>query len=735
LFPKEFTDSIIKQKCRACCGHTGKSMRVQIAFKALATSLLLSALTGCGGAGFGSGTTGGTTGGSTTGATTGGIILLSPSSTPAHISVVASAGTLDTTTGSTAYTISASITDANNVAVSDATVAFASSAPVLSAASAVTDSTGVASVTLTIAANQSAGIITITGTDKDVTGLAGQTTITIAAASNLALGIRSSAGAFTSGQITIGQSPLAAAGSSSIEVDLVDTANSNALYTTSTAVAFTSPCIASGNATITSPVTSSTGVFDTTYKASGCVGNDVITATASVAGSPTASGTISVMSASLGSIQFTSPTTAVTLGLKGTGLSETQVVEFTVFDANGNPVPNQTVSFSLSTSVGGISLSATSASSDNNGIVSTIVSSGTVHTVVRVIASATKSNGAVLTTQSNQITVSTGFPAQNSMSLAASQLNLVGNDVDGNTTNVTVRMSDRYNNPVPNGTAVAFTTECGQIEPSCTTTDGGCSVTFTTQNPRTSTLVANGMATPAAGGSCSIGDHEQGCDDHRCTVLATAVGEESFVDCNGTGEYVSVANPANNSSQCPNGDLFTSLPEAFLDSNENDTRQGNTEPYVDFNGNGSYDIASGKFVGLLCSSANGNCDASSSLNVRQSLVIVMTSSDLVLTPSPTALSIPVGGSETIDIVVSDTAGQVPPVLTTVKAGLTTGTFLGPSSYTVANTNSFGQIIYSFTVQAPTTAGSDSLVINATTPSDGTNTSGVVTTLLVPVTYR
>jgi hypothetical protein len=628
--------------------------------------------------------------------------------------------------------------------VTNATVRFTSTSGSVTVTNSITDSSGNANATLTLPNNQPAGTITLTATDLDVASLSSQQQLVISSVPKYALGVLSSGGTFTNGSIAIGQTPLAAGGTSSLSVNLVDTANGNALYSQSASVSFTSPCISSGNAKVSSPVVSATGTFQATYTASGCSGNDTITATATVgSAAPTATGSITVQSAALGSIQFTAPTQPTTIGLRGTGQHETAAVTFTVVDANGNPLANQTVNFSLTTTVGGLTLTPTSAVSAADGTATTTVQSGTVHTVVQVVASVT-SNGSTKTSQSNYITVSTGYPAQNSFSLSASQLNMLGDDIDGITSTITARLSDRYKNPVPDGTQIAFTAEGGSIGASCATVSGSCSVTFTSANPRTRLLSASGTNVYNDNG-CSTNIHNIGCDDHRYTILATAIGEESFNDCYGSGLYSSTV-----SSQCPNGDFFQSLPEAFLDSNENGVFNGDTETYIDFDHNGAYTPASGKFIGLLCS--DPNCDPNqTSLNVRQSLVIVMASSTLTVyvgtappTPAQSTTNnvaptnavtsvgpIPLGGAKTVYVTVGDSALQTPPVGTTIGASMSNGgSILAPASYTVPNTDGFGYVTYAFVIQAPTssTSLSDQLVITATNPN------GTTSSATIPVSY-
>jgi len=78
--------------------------------------------------------------------------------------------------------------------------------------------------------------------------------------------------------------------------------------------------------------------------------------------------------------------------------------------------------------------------------------------------------------------------------------------------------------------------------------------------------------------------------DHRYTILATAIGEESFTDLNGNGQYDA-------------GEPFGDIAEPFLDNDENGTRNPLAEPFVDFNGNGSFDAAGARLPGLCAIAA------------------------------------------------------------------------------------------------------------------------------------
>ena len=281
---------------------------------------------------------------------------------------------------------------------------------------------------------------------------------------------------------------------------------------------------------------------------------------------------------------------------------------------------------------------------------------------------------------SDVLTISTGISDQDSVSLSATKLNIEGWGVDGVTTILTMRLSDHFNNPVPDGTAVNFITEGGQIIGSCTTVLGACSSTLTSSNPR-----------PA---------------DGRVTVLAFAVGEESFTDLNSNG----FADPG---EMIDINGALTDLNEAFVDFDETTlnsplaaqlpngiTVVGGvatgtpTEFFVDFNADGAFTAADGKYSGVLCNPAAGVfCAASPNVHVRGSIVIVFSSSGATITPPPVALNL--GGNNvgakcntpaTATFRITDIHGNAMPVGTTISFATTNGALVGTSSFVVPNTS-------------------------------------------------
>ncbi len=520
---------------------------------------------------------------------------------------------------------------------------------------------------------------------------------------------------FVQGSIDISNANLSSGGSTSLTVSLVQTDGS--LYTGSADITFNSLCIAGGNAeiqvngTATPTVTTTTGLATVTYVARGCSGADTVTASTTVeARALSATGVVTVAPASVGSIAFVSAT-PTNIALKGTGDAgrpETSTVVFQVQDQAGGPVANSTVTFALNTSVGGVSLTDSSAISDSQGRVQAIVNAGTVATSVKVTATVMVS-GASISTQSSQLTITTGIPTANSFSLAVGCYNIEGWNIDGTTTPVTARLGDRFQNPVPDGTAITFTAEGGNIQSQCTTTttatEGGlCTVNFRSSNPRPT--------------------------DGRVTLLAKAIGEESFTDANGNGAF-------------DNSELFSDLAEPFRDDDEDLSYQSG-EDFFDFNNNGTRDSADSLFNGVLCNDTSGRCGAASTRSTgigEQNLIILsgtVPDVDVFATNlaagTSTDYSMGVNGAGSITFWVRDARDNVMPGGTTVTLSAS-GAGLGvtqPSTATVpcstipilppSDVRTGGITRFSFNVTSGTTTGTGVVTLTITTPTSKTATT-------------
>jgi hypothetical protein len=485
--------------------------------------------------------------------------------------------------------------------------------------------------------------------------------VSLTATSTTRIG-NSTSGVFVQGVLGAGAETLSPSGSTALTVNFIDEANDP--VTDSIDVNFSSGCATAGTSTIVpGAVTATTGEATATYTAGavGCVGGDVLTASAVVDGILLTAATVIDVLDTVSSLQFISADPTV-INLQGSGGAESSVVTFLVRGVTGIPVPNQTVDFTLNTSVGGISVGPALGISDSNGLVTTAVQSGRVATSVRVIATV---NGTAISTLSDQLSITTGIPDQDSMSLSLSNFNPEAWGFDGVESEVTVRLADIFNNPVPDGTAVQFYTEGGAIDASCTTAAGVCSVNWRSQSPR-----------PLAGAFTS-GESRAG----RVTILAAVIGNESFFDTNGNGQFDGLTNGEASAN-------FTDLGEAFLDINEDDSYNsdlggGISEFFIDFNSDFTRNAGDTLYNGILCDSASTALCNVSTISVRDSAVLVMSASGAVITGLPGSTIDVSAGAEVVTLTIADTNGNSMPSGTTINVNTTNGDFIGLEAFTIA----------------------------------------------------
>lgn len=288
-----------------------------------------------------------------------------------------------------------------------------------------------------------------------------------------------------------------------------------------------SSCVAQGKATVSpASFTTTSNSYTLQYRDNGCGALQsadqlqlVIDGTAS-----SQNLTLPIATPATASLAFVQATPEV-IYLKGSGLTETSVVTFEVRDVAGNPLPGRVVELRLLTGAGGVtmegrgveSVNPPSASpftqnSDAAGRVSVRVSAGTQPTPIRVHA---KLQGTNIATVSSNLTVAVGLPSQLNFSLSQTTVNIEGADNDGTTNSYQVIASDRSGNPVPAGTTINFVTEGGQVEAS------------------KQIQLVNGLAR-ASSNFLSAAPRPL---DGRITIVAYALGEESFIDLNGNNVW------------------------------------------------------------------------------------------------------------------------------------------------------------------------------------------------------
>jgi hypothetical protein len=464
------------------------------------------------------------------------------------------------------------------------TSACASSGLAAIGASAVS-SNGVA--TVSYAATSCSGSDTIIATLEG--GASAAVTISI---SSLALGT-GSGNSFNSGVLTTTTDgvDLSYGGDAAVTVNIVDTAD-NALFSGgSVSVSFTSNCVQNGFATIDSSANTSNGTATVAYSASACEGTDTITATLSDGTAATA--IINIAGQVLGSLEFVSASPS-TIALSGSGSSsnpEVSDITFILRDNTGAAIQGETVSYVLSTEVGGITLSSNTSVTSADGTTSVTLNAGGVNVSVSVTASVTNDEGDTIITTSNPIAIVGGLSDQNSFSVSVETFNPRALNFDGSTSGITIRAADRFNNPAPDSTQISFVTNGGSIIGACALSNGVCSVNWTGQNPRP--------------------------DSGLARILVRTTGEESFSDSNSNGKY--------DVSEL----VLSNFGEAFLDVNA-DGIHTDDEFYSDFNGNEVFDATgSALFQGTNCSTAAeaaGHC--ANLIEVRGSATLCMSSDEV-----------------------------------------------------------------------------------------------------------
>lgn len=581
---------------------------------------------------------------------------------------------------------------------------------------ALTDASGVARVGLP--AGTQAGAFTVTANAAVGTATALGT-----------VGYTVTLPTLTLSALSITPATLSAGGNASVGVTVL---SGTSPYAPPLSVAFTSPCVAAGKATIGSPVLTQSGVATASYTDKGCGVADVITASVALGGATvTRTGTITVLPATAGSIKFVSADTT-NIALKGTGgfgRQEFSTLKFEVSDKTGSPTSGTPVDFVFSdcnpvstdcskgAGVGGLTLNPTSATSAADGTVTTLVSAGTIPTSVRVVASIHGSSP-LITTLSNILVISTGVPDQRHFSLSTETGNCEGRDFDQTCSTVTATLGDHFGNPVPDGTAVNFTTEGGVIDASCITGSGAVTPTGQTTNSK----VGPGS------GSCSVllRASDPRSANGRVTVLAYALGEEDFVDSNGnnfydTGEPFTVMSP----------DIFRNDDESGVTvANRNGTWTAG-EPCIGPNSNGTCSTPgdSLQYIGVLRSPQM--VPKPQTLYVSAQLVQIFSGSVATVTFNPSALVCPVGGTADVQVTVTDENGNIMPAGTTIalntffSGGVAPG-FVLPASFTVRNVplavdETLPVPTYPVTVACP---GSGKLFVTVTTPRKIETTASV-----------
>jgi len=510
----------------------------QIASAVLISITAGAALVGCGGGGGSAGQPSLGGGGSTN--TDPGILTVSLSST--------------TVTTASPATVSVKVTNKTGQAIPGLVVTFSSSENLarFSATTALTDENGAATVQVfPLNSDASGADAVIATTSVSGTSISARTGFQMTA-TNVAIG------SFTSDVST-----LAAYGQTTLSVILTGTTPGVPVK-----VVANSACVAAGKATLTpAETTTTTERASFTYRDNGC---GATSATDSIQISVTGTTLTSALNLNLTSPAVSSvgfvEAIPTTIFLKGSGYVENSNVKFKVNDANGNGVPEQLVEFELTTFTGGVLLDGQTTKvtkkTDANGEVIVRINAGTVPTPVRVKATLV---GSTISTVSSSLAVAVGLPSQLNFSMSQGTINIEGYNHDGVPNTYTIIASDRLGNPVPEGTAINFVAEGGQVQSSRLT------------------AVVNGLSTTTANYLSS----EPRPIDGRVTIVSYALGEESFLDANGNNTF-------------DEGEDYQDLGDIFLDRLYNFGGEDPGLVYTTgrFNPATGYNVAQDQFISL-----------------------------------------------------------------------------------------------------------------------------------------
>lgn len=383
----------------------------------------------------------------------------------------------------TPLTARALVTDLTGQPISNALVAFSTNNTLAvmspSTGTALTDSSGTASVILRPFSLAASGAATLQATTTVPTGAIASGQI------NFVLGATD----LVPGNMQFSPASISAYGTTNVTVDVMA---GSALYLGSgLTVDFSSTCVRAGKASVSSGVPVVNGKATAVFRDLGCNDYDMVNAT--VTGSSTTyHATLPIGKVAPASVQFSAVSpTGRSIVIKGQGgllRTETATLTFRVFDNFGKVLAGQEVTFELVNGPG-MTLNKVKDTTDANGEVITTVNSGTTPTTFRVRASLASG----VSTLSDSVLVSNGVPVQAAFSLSSQRSSVEGWSYDSPlgtpATIVTVLLADQAGNPVPDGTPVSFQSNLGVIGSSsmggCNTLNGGCSVDFRSQNPRT----------------------------------------------------------------------------------------------------------------------------------------------------------------------------------------------------------------------------------------------------------
>lgn len=461
-----------------------------------------------------------------------------------------------------------------------------------------------------------------------------------------------------------------------------------------------SPCLSTYDALLSGPVVTDSSV-EFIYAVHGCEGEDVVTFTG-VDGDDThvVETSITVEDRVVG-IEWVESNPGQ-IALRNTFGEEIAKVTFRVkgyFETEG--VAGQEVLFRLAGQPGDVELVNESALSDEDGFVTATVKSGTTPSVVTVVAHHVLTGEEI---HSDGLAVATGLPTHFNMALKPYNPN-AWDRLNAEPVDVIVTATDRFGNPVVDGTVVNFVSpEGGSVTPSCQTENNTCTVQWKPDGRQP--------------------------DTGRLQIFATVKGQEDYIDINGNGIF-------------DDGDEFAGfdLGEPFTDNNQD----GAYVPgfyFVDINGDGVRDSdGDGVWNGPNCQHSAlcpaDPADTAIDLAAQQTLYLSDGSNPTICQAGdfPSVGGVPlvvpvdsirdIGGLYLSDgNSMADDNGTHPcatgnplPHGTTVSFSATGGALRGKTSWTIGDDATRPTGSYNLNIKAPSDPSSELLTLTVTVPEE------------------
>lgn len=307
----------------------------------------------------------------------------------------------------------------------------------------------------------------------------------------------------------------------------------------------------------------------------------------------TGSAVLTIQAAATNSIEFVDATPPE-IGIVGSGVQEYSFVKFLVMSTAGTGQSGVSVDFLLNgpngSYIGPNDADPTvyTVTTNQNGEAIVTLHAGNVPGPARIVATVTLSGGGTIQTSSGNIAIAGALPDDLHFGLATSTFNLDGpvagyGGCYGVTSTIMAFLADRYGDyNILTGTQVTFISEAGAVDAfGATDSTGYANVTFRTQSP-----APDDVAPLTGEPRYAIGTRTYNPRDGWVTVQAMTTGSETFRDLNGNGIF-------------DGSDIFTDLPEPFLDRDDSGARENNEEffdwpSYVQAPNNpGQYDDSNG----------------------------------------------------------------------------------------------------------------------------------------------